>query len=194
MRDPERLLEAVGQLAKSLDEGGNRVACSTVMPTSGTSFSMRSDDRACWIAARPARPLVRGRWLSHRVHGLSPGERQETETDLLAHYLDRLGGEGVEVPSLDAAMRSIGARPALRVLPLGNHPEGSPSDYHRDARAARHCGLPITRPIRRCLCDLARRIIRSNRVPMELCSHIFWCPCERLDRTPATNQIHSYVT
>jgi aminoglycoside phosphotransferase (APT) family kinase protein len=39
---------------------------------------------------------------------LSPEERRRNESDLLAHYLDRLRAEGAGVPSWDEARRSIG--------------------------------------------------------------------------------------
>ena len=39
---------------------------------------------------------------------LNSEERRGTESDLLAHYLDRLRGEGVDAPSPGDAMRSIG--------------------------------------------------------------------------------------
>jgi thiamine kinase-like enzyme len=37
----------------------------------------------------------------------SPEERRRSETDLLRHYLDRLRGEGVDVPSWDEAWRQV---------------------------------------------------------------------------------------
>ena len=143
VRDAERLLDAVRRLAGAAGRRSSRDACSTVTHTSGTSSSMRPDNRASldWQLVQ------RGPWYLdvgyHLGCTLSPEERRETESDLLAHYLDRLGGEGVAVPSWDDAMSHYRAWPAVRVLPLGDHAEGGPADHHRDARAARHgCRRP----------------------------------------------------
>ena len=45
---------------------------------------------------------------------LEPGERAAVERDLLRHYLDRLGGQGVSAPSFDAAWDEY-----RRVMPYG---------------------------------------------------------------------------
>jgi hypothetical protein len=107
VRDPEQLLEAVGCLAKFLDEVESR--CLLHGDAHIGNLFLDADGRPCLLDWQL---VQRGPWYVdvgyHIGCTLSPGERRETEADLLAHYLDRLGGEGVEVPSLDVAMRSIG--------------------------------------------------------------------------------------
>ena len=78
-------------------------ACSTATPTSGISISMRPDTLASWTGSSSS--VARGTSTSgyHIGCTLSPEERRRTEWDLLAHYLDRLRGEGVEAPSWDDA-------------------------------------------------------------------------------------------
>jgi hypothetical protein len=106
VRDPERLLEAVGRLAKSLDEVESR--CLLHGDAHIGNLFLDVTGRPCLLDWQ----LVQGGpWYVdvgyHIGCTLSPAERRGIEEDLLAHYLDRLRGEGVEVPSLDVAMRGI---------------------------------------------------------------------------------------
>jgi hypothetical protein len=56
--------------------------------------------------------VQRGPWYLdvgyHMGCTLSPEERRRNESELLAHYLERLRAEGVDAPSWDEAQHSIG--------------------------------------------------------------------------------------
>jgi hypothetical protein len=107
VRDAERLWEAVGRLA-------------TLLPTAQPRCLLHGDAHVGNLYLdRAGRPnlvdwqLVQGGpwYLDVGYHlgcTLSPDERRRNESELLAHYLDRLRAEGAEAPSWDDARKSIG--------------------------------------------------------------------------------------
>ncbi len=107
VRDPERLLEAVRQLADLLDDAAPR--CLLHGDAHIGNLFLNAIGRPCLLDWQL---VQRGPWYLdvgyHIGCTLNPKERRETESDLLAHYLDRLRGEGVDAPPLGVAMRSIG--------------------------------------------------------------------------------------
>jgi hypothetical protein len=106
VRDPERLLESIRQLAGLLDAAVPR--CLLHGDAHIGNLFLDAAGRPCLLDWQL---VQRGPWYVdvgyHIGCTLNPEARRGTETDLLAHYLDRLGGEGVEVPSLDVAMESV---------------------------------------------------------------------------------------
>ena len=74
-------------------------------PTSGTCIS-NATGQPCLLDWQL---VQRGPWYLdvgyHIGCTLSPEDRRRSESDLLAYYLDRLRGEGVEAPSWEEAVR-----------------------------------------------------------------------------------------
>ena len=107
VRDPERLLEVVGRLAHQLKT--TEIRCLLHGDAHVGNLFLDAGGRPCLVDWQ----LVQGGpwYLDIGYHigcTTSPDERRRTESDLLAHYLDRLRGEGVETPSWDDARRSVG--------------------------------------------------------------------------------------
>jgi hypothetical protein len=107
VRDAERLWEAVGRLAELLPTVEPR--CLLHGDAHVGNLYLDEAGRPCLVDWQ----LVQGGpWYIdvgyHLGCTLGPDERRNNETDLLAHYLDRLRAEGADAPSWDEARRSIG--------------------------------------------------------------------------------------
>jgi Phosphotransferase enzyme family len=106
VRDPELLLRAVGGLARHLDVAD--VRCLLHGDAHVGNLYLDAAERACLVDWQ----LVQGGpwYLDVGYHlgcTLDPVERRRSEADLLAHYLDRLRGEGVDPPTDDDLRRGI---------------------------------------------------------------------------------------
>jgi len=107
VRDPERLLEAVRRLVDLLETAEPR--CLLHGDAHVGNLYLDADGRPCLVDWQ----LVQGGpwYLDVGYHlgcTLGPEERRRAESDLLAHYLDRLRFEGADAPSFDDARRSAG--------------------------------------------------------------------------------------
>lgn len=107
VRDAERLVDAVGRLADQLDEV--EAGCLLHGDAHIGNLYLDATGRPCLVDWQL---VQRGPWFLdvgyHLGCTMGPEERRRVESDLLAHYLDRLGAEGVDPPSWDEARRSIG--------------------------------------------------------------------------------------
>jgi hypothetical protein len=107
VRDGERLLEAVTRLAHILD--GPESRC---LLHGDAHIGNLYLDATGQPSLLDWQLIQRGPWYLdvgyHIGCTLSPEDRRRSESDLLAYYLDRLHGEGVEAPSWDEAVRSLG--------------------------------------------------------------------------------------
>jgi hypothetical protein len=107
VRDGERLLEAVGQLAELLDGAESR--CLLHGDAHIGNLYLDVTGRPCLLDWQL---IQRAPWYLdvgyHIGCTLSPEDRRRSESDLLAYYLDRLRGEGVEAPSWDEAVQRSG--------------------------------------------------------------------------------------
>ena len=106
VRDADRLLDAVRRLVSWLDEAEPR--CLLHGDAHIGNLFLDAGHRPCLVDWQ----LVQGGpWYVdvgyHIGCTLAPEERRRTETDLLAHYLERLRAEGVDAPSWDEAWRSM---------------------------------------------------------------------------------------
>jgi len=107
VRDAGRLFEAVRRLSHLVERAEPR--CLLHGDAHVGNLYLNADDHPCLVDWQ----LVQGGpwYLDVGYHlgcTLSPEERRRTESDLLAHYLDRLRAEGVDPPSWDAARRDVG--------------------------------------------------------------------------------------
>ena len=107
VRDGERLIEAISKLAVWLDEPMPR--CLLHGDAHVGNLYLDAAGRPCLLDWQL---VQRGPWYLdvgyHLGCTLGPDERRQSESDLLAHYLDRLRHETGDVPSWDDAWRSIG--------------------------------------------------------------------------------------
>jgi Phosphotransferase enzyme family len=106
VRDAQRLWDAVGRLATLLQTAGPR--CLLHGEAHVGNLYLDAIGHPCLVDWQ----LVQGGpwYLDVGYHlgcTLSPDERRRNESDLLAHYLDRLRAEGADAPSLDDARRGI---------------------------------------------------------------------------------------
>lgn len=107
VRDADRLWESVGRLANLLQTAEPR--CLLHGDAHVGNLYLDRAGRPCLVDWQ----LVQGGpwYLDVGYHlgcTLGPDERRNNESDLLAHYLDRLRAEGADAPSWDDARRSIG--------------------------------------------------------------------------------------
>jgi hypothetical protein len=107
VRDAERLLESVRRLADRLDEAEPR--CLLHGDAHVGNLYLDAAGRPCLVDWQL---VQRGPWhLDVGYHigcTLSPEERRRSESDLLAHYLECLRGQGVDAPPWDQARQSLG--------------------------------------------------------------------------------------
>lgn len=106
VRDPEHLWASVGRLAELLPAAGPR--CLLHGDAHVGNLYLDASGRPCLVDWQ----LVQGGpwYLDVGYHlgcTMSPDERRRTESDLLAHYLDRLRSEGGDPPSLEEALSHI---------------------------------------------------------------------------------------
>jgi hypothetical protein len=106
VRDPERLFETVRRLADRLE--GAEPRCLLHGDAHVGNLYLDAAGRPCLVDWQ----LVQaGPWYLdvgyHIGCTMSPAERRRTESDLLAHYLERLRHEGADTPSWDDARRDI---------------------------------------------------------------------------------------
>jgi hypothetical protein len=106
VRDARRLLEAVRRLAHLLEKAEPR--CLLHGDAHVGNLYLNGGDQPCLVDWQL---VQRGPWYLdvgyHLGCTLSPEDRRRTESDLLAHYLDRLRAEGADPPSWDDARRDI---------------------------------------------------------------------------------------
>ena len=107
VRDARRLVEAARRLAQWLETAEPR--CLLHGDAHVGNLYLDAAGRPCLVDWQ----LVQaGPWYLdvgyHIGCTLSPEERRRAESDLLAHYLDRLRFEGVDAPSWDDARRRVG--------------------------------------------------------------------------------------
>jgi thiamine kinase-like enzyme len=107
VRDADRLWESVGRLANLLQTAEPR--CLLHGDAHVGNLYLDRAGHPCLVDWQ----LVQGGpwYLDVGYHlgcTLGPDERRNNESDLLAHYLDRLRAEGADAPSWDDARRSIG--------------------------------------------------------------------------------------
>jgi hypothetical protein len=106
VRDPERLLEAVRRLVELLERAEPR--CLLHGDAHVGNLYLDADGRPCLVDWQL---VQRGPWYLdvgyHLGCTMSTEERRRTESDLLAHYLDRLRFEAVDAPSWDDARRMV---------------------------------------------------------------------------------------
>jgi hypothetical protein len=107
VRDAERLLDAVRRLAELLEEAEPR--CLLHGDAHIGNIYLDAAGHPCLVDWQL---IQRGPWYMdigyHLGCTMSPEERRRTESDLLAHYLERLGAEGAAAPSWGDARRLIG--------------------------------------------------------------------------------------
>jgi len=106
VRDAERLLAAVRQLAQLVDQAEPRC----VLHGDAHVGNLFLDATGIpWLL--DWQTVFHGPWYIdvgyHLGCTMSPEERRRTESDLLHHYLEQLSQEGVDVPSFDDARRQI---------------------------------------------------------------------------------------
>jgi hypothetical protein len=106
VRDAERLLEAAGSLAHRLETEDPR--CMLHGDAHVGNLYLDRTDKPCLVDWQ----LVQyAPWYLdvgyHLACTLDPAQRRRVESDLLAHYVDRLRGEGVDPPSGDELRRGI---------------------------------------------------------------------------------------
>ena len=106
VRDADRLLDAVRQLASLLDDAEPR--CLLHGDAHIGNLYVNAAGHPCLVDWQ----LVQGGpWYVdvgyHIGCTLDPQERRRTESDLLAHYLERLRAQGVDAPSWDVARRDM---------------------------------------------------------------------------------------
>jgi hypothetical protein len=108
VRDGERLLEAVRELAN--DSRDVDVVCLLHGDAHVGNIYLDGHGDTCLVDWQL---VQRGPWYLdvgyHIGCTLNPDERRKNEVELLAHYLDRLGAEGADVPSWGDAWRSLRA-------------------------------------------------------------------------------------
>ncbi|MHB1582322.1 MAG: phosphotransferase family protein [Acidimicrobiales bacterium] len=106
VRDPERLLRAVGRLSRLLPDAEPR--CLLHGDAHVGNLYLDGAGRPCLVDWQL---VQRGPWYVdvgyHLGCTLRPDERRRAEGDLLAHYLDRLGAEGVDPPAVAEARRGL---------------------------------------------------------------------------------------
>jgi hypothetical protein len=107
LRDPDRLFGAVGQLASGLNADMPR--CLLHGDAHVGNVYLNASGRPCLVDWQL---VQRGPWYLdvgyHLASTLSTDVRRQSESDLLAHYLDRLRHEAGDAPPWDEAIRSIG--------------------------------------------------------------------------------------
>jgi hypothetical protein len=107
VRDGERLLHVVGQIASGLDHV--ETGCLLHGDAHVGNLFLNAAGAPCLVDWQL---VQRGPWYLdvgyHIGCTLSPVERRKHEVELLAHYLERLQAEGVDAPSWEEAWRSIG--------------------------------------------------------------------------------------
>ena len=107
VRDAERLLDAVRRLAELLERAEHR--CLLHGDAHIGNIYVDAHGHPCLVDWQL---VQRGPWYMdvgyHLGCTMSPEERQRTESDLLRHYLDRLGAAGADGPSWDGTRRLIG--------------------------------------------------------------------------------------
>jgi hypothetical protein len=105
VRDGERLLHAVGALAHHLDETESR--CLLHGDSHIGNLYLDVTGQPCLLDWQL---VQRGPWYLdvgyHIGCALNTQDRRRSESDLLAYYLDRLRGEGVEAPSWEEAVQA----------------------------------------------------------------------------------------
>jgi hypothetical protein len=106
VRDPERLSVAVRRLAELLEEAEPR--CLLHGDAHVGNLYLDADGRPCLVDWQL---VQRGPWYIdvgyHLGCTMGTEERRRAESDLLAHYLDRLRAVGVDAPSWDEARRMV---------------------------------------------------------------------------------------
>ena len=108
VRDGERLLDAVRQIADHLKDDDK--GCLLHGDAHVGNIYLNGQSEPCLVDWQL---VQRGPWnLDVGYHigcTLSPDERRKNESELLAHYLDRLRAQGADAPSWDDARRSLSA-------------------------------------------------------------------------------------
>jgi hypothetical protein len=107
VRDGDRLLEAVRHIARGLEDVEH--ACLLHGDAHVGNLFLDATGAPCLVDWQL---VQRGPWYLdvgyHIGCTLSPNERRNNESELLALYLERLGAEGADVPSWADAWRGIG--------------------------------------------------------------------------------------
>ncbi len=107
VRDAQRLMNAIRRLADLLEKADPR--CLLHGDAHIGNIYLDAAGHPCLVDWQL---IQRGPWYMdvgyHIGCTMSPEERRRTESDLLAHYLDRLGAEGADAPSWDDARHLIG--------------------------------------------------------------------------------------